>query len=374
MPKKPTLGTEMALLSLLVKLGLDTASFQSGVKRAESSITGMARGALSGVKGQLAAAFSVGAVIAFRHSVIEAADRIGDLSDQMGISTDEVQRLDIAASRSGVKVEQLGQAFLKVGEYRKAAGEGDVEKAAALAKMGVSMADIQNRNKSNKDLTEQIYGWFLKTNGTAKDQADLVDVTGIKAEKLVAAFKALAELGPVKLFSPEDIRSLSEMNDGFAEMKRRALVLGASPVIGANNSINSRLKTIDAVSSFGSGPVSSFLGKIAAVPLSFAIGQYEDTKNLLKWAFGGSNDGFIGPMPPPGFGKKSADLYDKKNELSGAKYDVLNKPQGGMASIGGFFFDEGTRDDHVRSIVKNTDRAAKATEDLRNDVRKNLGE
>ena len=354
----------MALLSLLVKLGLDTASFQSGVKRAESSITGMARGALGSVKGQLAAAFSVGAVSAFANSVVAAADRIGDLSDQMGISTDEVQRLDIATSRSGVKVEQLGQAFLKVGEYRKAAGEGDVEKAAALAKMGISMADIQNRNKSNKDLAEQIYGWFLKTNGTAKDQADLVDVTGIKAEKLVAAFKSLSELGPVKLFSEEDVKALSEFNDGMETMKRN-LQIAAAPAVGWWAGVMSDARKRDEKS--GGGLMDFSLTKAI-------FSAFRDQEGELSPAMSHAEVIAEASKRKAQRADMASNMYERKKDKVDAKYDVLNKPQGGMASIGGFFFDEGTRDDHVRSIVKNTDRAAKATEDLRNDVRKNLGE
>jgi len=356
----------MALLSLLVKLGLDTASFQSGVKRAESSITGMARGALSSVKGQLAAAFSVGAVTAFAHSVVEAADRIGSLSDQMGISTDEVQRLDIAASRSGLNVEQLGAAFVKLGEYRKAAGEGgkDSVEAIKLSRMGITMSDIQDKQRTNEDLAKQIFGWYIKTNETAKDQADIADVIGLKAVKLVAAFKALAELGPVKLFSKEDIKALSDYNNGMQELVRN-LKVAAAPGVGwwagvmakrneSNSAPGNKWYHMDMLVAIASG-FTEKEGELSPA-MSHAEVAAESAKRKAQRA------------------DMAANLYGKKQEKVDAKYDVLNKPQGGMASIGGFFFDEGTRDDHVRSIVKNTDRAAKATEDLRNDVRKNLGQ
>ena len=48
-------------------------------------------------KDQPRAALSVAAVGAFAAKVIETADAIGDLSEQLNISTDDVQRLQILA-------------------------------------------------------------------------------------------------------------------------------------------------------------------------------------------------------------------------------------------------------------------------------------
>lgn len=221
----------MALFSLLVKLGLDSSSFDAGVKKADSAVSGFARSTLGSVKGQLAAAFSIGAVTAFGHSIVEAADRVGDLADQMSLSTEEVQKLDIAAKRSGVEVEQMGNMFLKVGEYRKKAGEGDQDAVDMLAKMGVSLADIQNRSLSNKDIAEKIAGWYGNTAKTAKDQADLVEIAGTKSEKLLAVLAAMHDLGPVKIFSEEDIAAISKFKDASEDFKRNMMV-AAAPGVG----------------------------------------------------------------------------------------------------------------------------------------------
>ena len=84
----------MAILSLIAKLGLDGSTFETGLKRAKS-LTDKFR---SSVGAQLGAAMSVAAVTAFAAKVVQTADAIGDLSEQLNISTDDVQRLQVLAS------------------------------------------------------------------------------------------------------------------------------------------------------------------------------------------------------------------------------------------------------------------------------------
>jgi len=85
----------MAIFSLIAKLGLDGSAYESGLKRA-SSVTDKFR---SSVGMQLGAALSVAAIGSFVSKVVETVDAIGDLSEQLNISTDDVQRLQVLAGR-----------------------------------------------------------------------------------------------------------------------------------------------------------------------------------------------------------------------------------------------------------------------------------
>ncbi len=66
----PEYETEMAIFSLIAKLGLDGSSFEGGLKRA-TSMTDKFR---SSVGAQLGGALSVAAIGAFASKVIETAD------------------------------------------------------------------------------------------------------------------------------------------------------------------------------------------------------------------------------------------------------------------------------------------------------------
>lgn len=345
----------MAIVSLLAKLGLDWTDFRTNVKRAESLMDRFGKNVLGSVQGQLASAFSVGAVTAFAHSVIEAADRVGDLSDQMSLSVEDVQKLDIAASRSGVQVEQLGQAFLKVGEYRRKAGEGDYDAVQMLEKMGVSLQDIQNRSLSNKDIAQKVFDWYLKTNKTAKDQADVVDVVGLKAEKLVAAFKALQDLGPVKLFSKEDIDAISQFNDGIAEMKRNLQVAAAPAVSWWAGVMKQRNETEQK-------PDTKFyhMSMIGAIAAAFAgDADGAKTQGATKEEVKAASEALKAQKA-----ESKTDLFEPV--LSGSSPSTRgNNPSlagGPLRSIGGILFDRFDDGSMARQAVKLSERTATATE------------
>lgn len=345
----------MGIFSMFVRLGLDSAAFESGIKRSQSAIVGLGRSALSSVKGQLAAAFSAGAVTAFAHSVVEAADRIGDLSDQMGLSVEDVQKLDIAAKRSGLNIEKMGQSFLRVGEYRKKAGEGDAEAVEQLGRMGVTMADIQNRSLSNKDIAEKIFNWYLKTNRTAKDQADIAEVVGLKAEKLVAAFKELHDLGPVKLMSEDDIAAISKFKDASDDLKRNMQV-AAAPAVGW------WADTLKKANEKEKEDPSRWFNFTRAIASQF-MGDPDGTKTAaptteeVKTAAAASRAQRAEAQTP---------LYERQRDRKRAAGELTG---GSLRSIGGFFYDRFDEAQPIRQIVTFTEKTATATQQMANDIR-----
>ena len=343
----------MALFSMLVKLGLDASSFEAGAKKAESTMTGLGRSIIGSVKGQLAAAFSIGAVSAFTHSVIEAADRIGDLSAQFGLTNEQVQKLEIAAGRVGVQTESIGQMLAKVGEYRRKAGEGDAESLANLQKMGVSLKDIQTSSVSNWDLAEKITRSYESSNRTSKEQADIFDVTGMKAQKLLAVFEEMHRMGPVKMFSDEDIQSISEFKDATDDIVRNMKV-AAAPMVGwwakvMNDRADMERKGFD---------------KWYNLNLIGALGR----------AFTGDADG----AKTPGMSKDevraeaarrkaqraadSEDMYAPKMSSVQPGGNQRSMSGGPLRSIGGILFDRADDTDARRMMIDLQKRTAAATE------------
>lgn len=221
----------MALFTLRAVLDLVTSKFDAGLKRSESAAKGFVRNVSGEFKSLVAGAFTIGAVSAFTKSVIGAADRIGDMAEQFSLTTDEVQKLEILAGKTGVKFEQMAGALLKLSEMRQKAGEGDKQSQMNFAKFGVSLGDINNQQKTNLDLLVQVSEGYDRTSKSASDQAELLDLVGVKGAKVAAVIKGINDLGGIKLISKEDIDALGQAEDAINELKRQ-MTIAAAPALG----------------------------------------------------------------------------------------------------------------------------------------------
>lgn len=108
---------------ILARLGLNATGFHSGLKRAESSGVQFA----NTLKRQIAGAFTAGAAVQFVRSVHQAMDALGDLSDQSGLTTKDIQEFQAIAGKSGLDVAPLVQFTEKLREARREAQAGKAD-------------------------------------------------------------------------------------------------------------------------------------------------------------------------------------------------------------------------------------------------------
>jgi len=210
----------MATFSLTAKLGLDGSTFETGLKRA-TSLTDKFR---SSVGAQLGAAMSVAAVTAFAAKVVQTADAIGDLSEQLNISTDDVQRLQVLASQTGVSFETMVKAITKVSQERlKAIEEGGPARDYFKA-LGFSVAELNDKSLSNIELITKMGHAHLASGKSAQTQAAIMDLLGEKAFKAAGAISKINELGPIDLISKDQIDALGQLADRFDEIQRQMVV------------------------------------------------------------------------------------------------------------------------------------------------------
>lgn len=201
------------------------------IERTKAALSGL-RNAVSGfdrVNG-IVAGLTGGAVAAFASQVIGAADAIGDLSDQLQISTDDVQRLQILAGRTGVSFDKFAQALSRVGDARQKALGGDAAANGFFRRYGISGTMLTDQSQTTLDLLRQI-GAVLAQGITANDQAALLDNLGKGADRLAGALSQIDSLGPVKLIDEADIKALGQAADTLDEVKRQ-LMVAAAPAIG----------------------------------------------------------------------------------------------------------------------------------------------
>lgn len=189
----------MALFKLMASIGLDDSSFQAGLKRAES--------ALSKLGSQLVASFSVGAVAAFTQQLVNAAEAVADLSEQLGITTDEAQALQRAAARSGIEVNQYASALIKLKQARNEALSGNQAKTSQFRTLGLDPSQ----------------GEFELLRGIGKAQSPeeisaAFDLIGTKAGKALSSLKEIRGLGELELISESNVKALSSAKDDLGEI------------------------------------------------------------------------------------------------------------------------------------------------------------
>lgn len=212
----------MALLSLVAKLGLNTTGFDQGLSKAGKQASAFG----SGLKTVLAGAFSVAAITGFVKGIADTVGRIKDLSEQFGVTTDEVQNIDYAMKQSGMSFEDFGAAMNKLGPARREAATGNQELADTFAKFGVSAEDLQNPLLSNKDILMKVAEAMRGTNVTAADQAAIMDLLGPKAARLANVLAGLDGFEAPSMFSEEDIAAIDQISKEL-ELFWRDVQIGA---------------------------------------------------------------------------------------------------------------------------------------------------
>lgn len=210
----------MAIFSLIAKLGLDGTAFESGLKRA-TSLSDKFRNSIGA---QLGAALSVAAVTTFVSKVIETTDAIGDLSEQLNISTDDVQKLQVLASQTGVSFETMAKAITKVSQERLKAIEEGGPARDYFAALGISVAELNNKSLSNIELINRMGKAHQDAGKSAQTQAAIIELLGEKAFKAAGAISKINDLGPINLITKEQIDAIGKMADRIDEIKRQMLV------------------------------------------------------------------------------------------------------------------------------------------------------
>jgi len=220
------------IFSFMARLGLDVTQFEAGVKRAQSAAAGLS-GKLSSSLGSgmkalgaaAAAAFTVSAVKGFAESVAETAGEIKDMSELLEVSTDEVQRLQIAADEANISFSKVVGSFQKIEQMKASALSGD-EKAQGIFKvLGIDPNDRSiNILKSAVDASQR----------GVKENAAAFDLLGGKVVGLKRVVSELNSLPKIDLISERSIQQIDRAEKVAKGMWRRAW---SSVVEGTGNAL-----------------------------------------------------------------------------------------------------------------------------------------
>lgn len=319
---------------MLFKIGVDGTHFETGMKRVQSTGTAFAKDFKKEVGSTLAAAFSVGAVAAFGKQVVDVADNIGDLAEQLGITTDQVQILQALAGQTGVKFETMSKALDVVNGKRLDAIETDGQARKSFTSLGISVEELNRGSLDNVTLLERMGASHLKSGRNAETQAALVDLLGMKAFRAADAIAKINELGPIKLISPQDIKDIGQLADTIDQIKRDVIV-SVAPEVSFWGRAAKRAAADDATRKDGFlGFLQQLTGKGSI--LKAGVNELFADQSQLNETFPAE------PLAPKQIGKLNAKDIDKAKEVAAKQREAaamsfnLGQAADPMARIGGF--------------------------------------
>lgn len=220
--------------SLLIELGLDSAKFRSGTRKAQREMSTFQRG-MSGsanlVKGALAgmvAALSVDMFATAIKNGLEYASSLGEVAQQLGVTTDTLQEYRYAATQVGLTQDEMDNSLAKLTRTIGQAANGGKAQAAAFDRLGVSIRDAGGNIKDAGTLIPEIADGLKTLGSDAQRAATLTELFGRAGQKLAPLLSggstevnnlrdAAQRLGIV--LSSEQIAKADETADKLAAIK-----------------------------------------------------------------------------------------------------------------------------------------------------------
>lgn len=130
--------------------------------------------------------------LAMAKASLDAAAGLGELADQMGITTQGLQALQFSAVQNGVKLEQLETGVAKFSQKMGEAADGSKEMIEALDRIGVRILDARGQLRPTELLLGDVARAITSIDEPAKQTAAAVDFFGKAGAKMIPTLRDLA--------------------------------------------------------------------------------------------------------------------------------------------------------------------------------------
>ena len=166
------------------------------------------------------------------------------MSEQLNISTDDVQRLQVLASETGVSFESMAKSITAVSQERLKAIEEGGKAREYFKTLGFSVAELNDASLSNIDLISRMGQAHKDAGSSAQTQAAMIAILGEKAFKAAGAMSKIKEMGPIDVISQEQIDQVGKLADRMDEIQRRGTVAATPLVTYLGDQLESDFKLI----------------------------------------------------------------------------------------------------------------------------------
>ncbi len=246
--------------ALRVTLGLDSAKFEDGLKKSRARAqaeTKSIQKSLDGLKGRfdaLAAGFAGSAIVAAGKKALDYASSLGEVAQQLGVTTRELQEYRYAASQAGVEQDTMDAGLAKLTRTIGEAKAGSKAQATVFRELGVAVQDASGRVYSAGEVIPKLADALsrIKDPATrARIEVDLFGKAGQKLDTLLAGGSsgvnelrdAAQKLGLV--LSDRQIQNADDTADKLSALKQvlEARIAGtvadnANAILGLANALS----------------------------------------------------------------------------------------------------------------------------------------
>lgn len=217
--------------ALRVDLGLNSAEFSAGLKKAQAGLAGFGKAAAIGFAAAATAAVAAGAALAIAGKrAIDTADSMSKAAQKVGVATEALSRLNYAAGYADVSLEQLSGGLQKLSKNLSdvASGKGG-SAATALQALGISATDSTGKLRDADQVFTDIADRFGRMEDSStktalaiqlfgKSGADLIPLLNSGKDGLQAMADESDRLGLT--VSTKTGRAAEQFNDTLTKVER----------------------------------------------------------------------------------------------------------------------------------------------------------
>lgn len=238
---------------LNVRIGADTSDLTKGISDAKtglSSLEGSVNKSAISMKELTTVALAVGAATAVMvRNAINAADEMGKAAQKVGVTTQELSKLQYAAKLAGVSSGELQGALSRLTKGMSDASQGTGEAQKGFQALGIQVSNADGSLKSSADIMGEVADRFSTMQDGANKTAIAISIFGRSGASMIPLLNggknAIKEAGDELekmggVITPEAAKQAEIFNDNLSRMAQAAQ--GAANVLA-----NALLPTLNKV-------------------------------------------------------------------------------------------------------------------------------
>lgn len=268
-----------SVLSLVGRLSLDKTGFDSAMTAAGRRVHEFGHT----ISHHLAAAFGTAAIIEFTLKLVEAARKLGDISEKTGVSVEELQKLEFAGRAAGVGIDEIAVAFRHLSKSRLEAMENPKSKPGQVfSALGIDKINLQALNL--EQTMRNVADAFKNLDFGAAEMAMATELLGRAGSDLLPMFKSgLKESGEEAkrlgaILDDDVVASLKRAGDEVDQLQMRL----RGPLATSIGWVANQVKSLyDLVDMFAGGWGAFIGGAIGGGSLSAGQEQFDKHYNEI---------------------------------------------------------------------------------------------
>jgi phage host-nuclease inhibitor protein Gam len=199
-----------------VRFSGDTSNLEKSVGRAQGAISNFAKGAAA----SLAAALSVGMFVSAGKAALQYADNIGKMAQKVGMTTEELSKLNYAAKLSDVSLSELQVGVQQLSKNMEAGSDG-------LEALGIRATDASGNLRSTNEVMLEVAEAFAGMEDGAGKTAIAMNIFGRSGAQLIPMLnsgrRGLKDMGEEaqrlnRVISDDAAKSAERFNDNMTRL------------------------------------------------------------------------------------------------------------------------------------------------------------